>query len=134
MVEKSNEEIASEVMEESDGIELDMEEEVPDDSEDEINLWDRLTNNENSKPLSEIESAWDPENGGPTRIKRGVSNLAGVSSLAIPLYDIPVGIAETAYQYHSDKFSLTGDSETENQETENRKEPRNETEEAILNA
>jgi len=123
MVGESNTEIARDVMEESDSIELDIDEETPDSdsgdgSEDgSIDVWERVTNSSYSKDLNEMETVWDPQNGGPTRIKRGVINLGDLDSLAVPLVDIPLGIAETAYLVHSDKFNLhnRGESENENE-------------------
>lgn len=108
--------------------------------ESEMSMWDRLTNNKNSKPLSDVERAWNPEEGGPTRVKRGISNLTDVSSLAIPLYDIPVGVLETAYLVHTDNFSLKGEtnsdseSESESEVGEVEREADSDEEKRILNA
>jgi hypothetical protein len=57
-------------------------------------LLDGLMETEPSKPLSSVESVWNPELGGPRRIKRGIQKMTNTDGTPA-IFDIAFGIGET---------------------------------------
>jgi len=65
----------------------------PEISGNETRPWDMLWNTTPEKPLDQVDSPWDPEKGGLTRVKRGVMKMGDFDGTPAIL-DIGVGIAE----------------------------------------
>jgi len=57
-------------------------------------LREMLMSTDPAPKLTEVESPWDPENGGPTRIKRAVMKATGVDGMPA-IADLLIGAAET---------------------------------------
>lgn len=57
-------------------------------------ITDMMMNTEPSPPLESVESPWNPEDGGPTRIFRGVQKAFGASGMPA-IADLLIGMAET---------------------------------------
>jgi hypothetical protein len=57
-------------------------------------LRDMLLSTEPAEPLSAVESPWDPERGGPVRIKRGIRKMFGVDG-SPAVEDLILGVVET---------------------------------------
>lgn len=53
-------------------------------------LRDMLMSTEPSPTLDEVESPWDPDKGGPTRVKRGIQKMLGFDGIPAVL-DISIG-------------------------------------------
>lgn len=54
---------------------------------------DRLLSTEPNPPLSAVDSPWNPEQGGPTRIMRGIQKMGDFAGLPA-LADITIGALE----------------------------------------
>lgn len=55
---------------------------------------------DDSPRLSEIDTLWNPEDGGMRRVSRGVLNIFGRRRLP-PVVDIPLGVLEEVYVWLS---------------------------------
>lgn len=56
-------------------------------------LRDMLLSTEPSEPLSAVESPWDPANGGPRRLFRGLKKMTGVEGMPA-VVDVVIGALE----------------------------------------
>jgi hypothetical protein len=65
---------------------------VPDESP---GLIGRLFSTEPNPPLEAVESPWNPDVGGPSRVFRGIQKIGDIDGLPAIL-DILIGLAETA--------------------------------------
>ena len=60
-------------------------------------IFDALMNTEPSAALETIESPWDPDRGGPTRMYRGFQKLTNVDGMPA-IADLLIGAVETFVQ------------------------------------
>ena len=67
---------------------------MPEGSAGRSSVVEALMNTEPSEPLEMIESPWNPERGGPTRVYRGIQKLTNVDGMPA-IADILIGAAET---------------------------------------
>lgn len=74
-------------------------------------LRDSLLSTEPTKPLETVESPWDPDLGGVSRIYRGFQKMTGVDGLPA-IADVGIGAAEL----WQDKFVVDGDEESDDVE------------------
>lgn len=64
-------------------------------------LWEALSSTDPNVPLEQVESPWNPTQGGPTRIFRAVQKMTGTD--ALPAWaDLLIGSAEFAMQLNND--------------------------------
>lgn len=77
-------------------------------------LREMLLSTDPGDPLESVESPWDPERGGPTRIMRGVQKMTGVDGMPA-IADVAIGLAETFDAVDLDDVDA-GDEQTSDQE------------------
>lgn len=64
-------------------------------------LQDALLSTDPQKPLEDVESPWNPDDGGMTRIYRGLQKMLGFSGMPA-IVDVVVGIGEFVTSYEPD--------------------------------
>jgi len=74
-------------------------------------LRDALLSTEPTKPLETVESPWDPDLGGVSRIYRGFQKMTGVDGLPA-IADVGIGAAEL----WKDKFVVDGEDDADDVE------------------
>ena len=86
--------------------------------------FERLLSTHPAPELSDVENPWNPEEGGPTRIYRGVMKLGDIEGLPAVL-DIVIGVVETVHNQNdsSDDPDLDSDGDGIKDSPEDRPEP-----------
>jgi len=80
-------------------------------------LLDSMWNTTPNPPLEAVESPWNPEKGGMTRVFRGVQKLADVDGLPA-VVDILVGLAEFQVQQRQNSAQNSDGTDIESLESE----------------
>ena len=74
------------------------------------NVREMLFSTEPERSLDAIESPWDPDRGGPTRVYRGLQKMAEVEGMPA-IFDVGVGIAETVVWIQREREEAATDQE-----------------------
>lgn len=76
-------------------------------------LADRLLSTEPNPPLEEVESPWNPEDGGIPRIYRGIQKMGALDGGGMPaIGDILIGCLE---EFHKSDLSARGSGDGESE-------------------
>ena len=70
-------------------------------------LLDKLLSTEPAPDLREVEDPWNPEQGGPTRIYRGLMKMGDLDGMPA-IADIVIGILETVTELDTDSLGDMG--------------------------
>lgn len=74
-------------------------------------LEEMALSTEPSVPLEHVESPWDPDRGGPTRILRAVQKATGVDALPA-IGDLVLGVLETLSSIEAEDEDAGSDDDT----------------------